>query len=89
MIFSAGNPALGTPLKTAKLLSHVPAERVNQTDGSVPEPGDIVVLDHGFNFHDGKPGGLVVCLHPNGTLKYEIEVYESDLEILMDDGSRT
>ena len=48
-------------------------------DGSVPKVGDVVVLDQGFTFPDGKPGCLVYGINETGEYRYEAEVYESEL----------
>ena len=72
-------------MKRARLISVVPPERVHQIDGGVPAPGDIVELDQGFTFPDGRPGGLVACFNSDGSLKYELEVYESEIEVIQDD----
>jgi hypothetical protein len=33
--------------------------------------GDIVqLLDQGFTFPDGKPGGIVYCIAPDGSVKW-------------------
>ena len=44
-----------------------------------PRIGDIVVLDQGFIFPDGKPGTLVYCLSANGDTLWGAEVYDSEL----------
>ena len=48
-------------------------------DGSVPKVGDVVVLDQGFTFPDGKPGCLIYGISEEGKCRYEAEVYESEL----------
>jgi len=63
----------------APLIAQIPAERVHSIDGSVPKIGDIVVLDQGFTFPDGKPGCLVSCMDPDGKFRWEAEVYESEI----------
>jgi hypothetical protein len=67
------------PMKRATLIAQIPAERVHSIDGSIPKIGDIVVLDQGFTFPDGKPGGLVFCMDEEGKLRWEAEVYESEI----------
>lgn len=63
----------------APLISEIPAERVRSLDGSVPKIGDLVVLDQGFTFPDGKPGCLVYSMDQEGNFKWEAEVYESEI----------
>ena len=71
-------------MKKARLITPVPADRVHDScgDGSSPRIGDIVELDHGFTFLDGKPGGMVYCVGHDGTIKWGADVYESEIEIL-------
>jgi hypothetical protein len=66
-------------MKRAKLIAQLPTERVHSMDGSLPQIGDVVVMDQGFTFPDGQPGGFVVCLDHNGNARWEAEAYESEL----------
>ena len=52
---------------------------VRSIDGSVPKVSDVVVLDQGFTFPDGKAGCLVYGINEAGEYCYEAEVYESEL----------
>lgn len=67
------------PMIRASLIAEIPAERVHSIDGSAPKIGDVVVLDQGFTFPDGKPGCLVFCLDQDGKFRWEAEVYESEI----------
>ena len=71
-------------MKRARLIAVVPAERVDVSggDGSAPRVGDIVELDHGFTFPDGRPGGIVVCRAPDGHFKWSADVLDSEIELL-------
>lgn len=66
-------------MKAAKLISQIPPERFRSRDGSHPRIGDVVMLDQGFTFPDGRPGGLVLCLDRGGNVRWEAEAYESEL----------
>jgi len=76
-------------MKRARLIAAVPMERVDTSggDGSTPRVGDIVDLDHGFTFHDGRQGGIVVCTGPNGRIKWSADVLDSEIEFLPDEGN--
>jgi len=63
----------------AKLISEIPKERFRTIDGSVPKIGDIVSLDHGFTFANGKAGCLVYGIGLEGKYKFEAEVYETEI----------
>ena len=39
----------------------------------------MVVLDQGFTFPGGKPGGLVYCMGQGGRIRWEAQVYESEI----------
>jgi hypothetical protein len=65
--------------KRAPLIADIPAARVHSKDGSVPRVGDVVELDQGFTFPDGKPGCLVYCKDHQGKYKWGAEVYESEI----------
>ena len=67
-------------MRKARLLVAPPAERVEYFggDGKQSQAGDIVQLDHGFTFPDGRPGGLVYCEEKD----YEAEVYDSEIELM-------
>lgn len=67
-------------MKTGRMLVQIPRERVRSVDGSYPRIGDVVVLDQGLTFPDGKPGGLVCFLGPDGRVFWEAEVYASEIE---------
>ena len=64
-------------MKKAKLIASIPAERFHSLDGSAPQVGDIVTLDHGFTFP-----AMVACHGPGGATKWEAEVLESEIEVL-------
>ena len=66
-------------MKKATLISKIPAERFRSIDGSVPEIGDVIALDQGFTFPDGKPGCLVYGMDQDGKDIYEAEVYELEI----------
>jgi hypothetical protein len=61
------------------LTLNIPQTRYRTIDGSVPEVGDIVALDQGFTFPDGKPGCVVYGIGKDGSYRYEAEVYESEI----------
>ena len=65
--------------KRSTLALSIPKTRYRTIDGSVPEVGDIVTLDQGFTFPDGKPGCVVYGTSKDGNYRYEAEVYESEL----------
>ena len=69
----------------ARLIASVPANRVYEScgDGSKPQIGDIVQLDQGFTFPDGKPGVMVYCVTPDGQTKWGADVYGSELELIV------
>lgn len=67
------------PMIRATLVAQLPTERFRSYDGSVPEIGDVVVLDQGFTFPDGKPGCLVYCMDQDGKFRWGAEVYESEI----------
>jgi hypothetical protein len=68
----------------ARLIALVPPQRVHDFcgDGSSPMIGDIVELDQGFTFPDGKLGGMVYCMAPDGSVKWGADVYDSEIEVL-------
>jgi len=66
-------------MKRAQLTAQIPPTRFRSFDGSSPQIGDLVVLDQGFTFPDGMPGGLVYCMDQGGKYKWEAEVYESEI----------
>jgi hypothetical protein len=73
-------------MRKARLLVPIPLERVlDGGDGTIPNPGDIVVLDQGFMFPDGKSGGMVYYETDDGQIKYEAEVYDTELEVVSDE----
>lgn len=63
----------------ATLIAKIPQERFRSIDGSIPEIGDIIELDQGFTFPDGKPGCLVYGVDKKGNDRYEAEVYEYEI----------
>lgn len=71
-------------MTSARLIAPVPPERIHEScgDGSSPTVGDIVQLDQGFTFPDGKPGGMVYCMAPDGAIKWGADVYDSEIEVL-------
>ena len=72
----------GDAVHRATLVADIPPERyrVISIKGSLPKAGDSVVLDQGFTGMDGQPMVLVYFSNEAGTLLYEAEVYESELE---------
>ena len=66
-------------VKRAHLTAQIPSTRFRSFDGSAPRIGDLVELDQGFTFPDGKPGCLVYCKGEGGLDRYEAEVYESEI----------
>lgn len=71
-------------MRRARLIAALPMERVDTSDGdgSTPQVGDIVELDQGFTFPDGRPGGTVFCVADDGHDKWSADVLESEIEIL-------
>lgn len=71
-------------MRTAKLIAIPSIDRVDFEDGggSGPALGDIVELDHGFTFPDGRPGGIVVCKNPEGKIKWSADLYDSEIEVI-------
>lgn len=71
-------------MRKARLIAPIPPERVHDTcgDGSAPDVGDIVELDQGFTFPDGRPGGMVYCVRPDGGIRWGADVYDSEIEVL-------
>ena len=69
----------------ARLIAALPMERVDASDGdgSTPQIGDIVELDQGFTFPDGRPGCSVYCVAADGHIKWSADVLESEIEILL------
>jgi len=63
----------------SELISEIPKERFRTIDGSKPKIGDIVTLDQGFTFKNGKAGCLVYGVSNKGQFSYEAEVYETEL----------
>jgi hypothetical protein len=70
-------------MKKARLIVPIPPERVHDScgDGSVPKIGDIVELDQGFTFPDGRTGGMVYCIGSDGRIKWGADVYDSEIEV--------
>jgi hypothetical protein len=71
-------------MKTARLISLPASDRIDATGGdcSSPQIGDIVVLDQGFTFPDGRPGGMVYCVDSEGRLKWNADLYDSEIELI-------
>lgn len=71
-------------MRRARIIAAVPLERVDLTlgDGSTPQIGDIVVLDHGFTMPDGRPAGIVVCFASDGRVRWVADVLDTELEVL-------
>jgi hypothetical protein len=63
----------------ARLIVNIPDERFRTVKGIVPKTGDLITIDQGFTFHDGKAGCLVHFVNSDGSFEYEAEVYESEL----------
>lgn len=57
----------------------IPEDRFRSLDGSAPEIGDLIELDQGFTFSDGRPGSLVYGVDSEGKYRYEAEVYETEI----------
>lgn len=68
----------------ARLLVAIPADRTDDLCGSgrLPQAGDIVLLDQGFTFPDGQSGGLVRCVGNDARVRYEAEVYDTEIEVI-------
>ena len=66
-------------MKKATLIAKIPDKRFRTIDGSVPEIGDIIVLDQGFTFPDGEPGCLIYGIDEEGKFRFEGEVYEIEI----------
>ncbi len=73
----------------ARLIKLIPEYRIYDScgDGSIPAIGDIVELDQGFTFPDGKPGGMVYCKTTQGVTKWGADVYESEIELIREVGT--
>jgi hypothetical protein len=71
-------------MKFARLIAEIPADRIHDScgDASTPKVGDIVQLDQGFTFPDGKQGGIVYCVTRDGITKWGADVYESEIEVI-------
>ena len=71
-------------MKRARLIAEIPHDRVHDScgDGSTPIVGDIVELDQGFTFPDGRPGGMVYCMRSDGHIRWGADVYDSEIEVL-------
>ena len=78
------NSIVGCHMRRARLIAPLPMARVDTSggDGSTPQIGDIVDLDHGFAFPDGQAGGLVVCINEHGRIKWSADVLDSEIELL-------
>ena len=76
-------------MPAARLIALIPTERIHKScgDGSTPTVGDIVELDQGFTFPDGKPGGMVYCASSDGNIKWGADVYESEIQLLNEAGT--
>jgi len=68
----------------ARLISAVPPERIHAHcgDGSSPKAGDVVQLDQGFTFPDGRSGGTVYCVAQDGGIKWGADVYDSEIQVI-------
>lgn len=66
-------------IKIATLIAAIPEVRFRSIDGSVPKVGNVIALDQGFTFPEGKPGCLVYGIGKDGKYRYEAEVYESEI----------
>jgi surface antigen len=75
-------------MRKARLIAPIPPERVYDSggDGSIPKVGDIVVLDHGFTFPDGRQGGTVCCKREDGHVAWGADVYVTEIEIIEANG---
>jgi hypothetical protein len=71
-------------MKRARFIAAPPMERVDSSigDGSTPEVGDIVELDQGFTFPDGRAGGTVFSVTAEGHIKWSADVLDSEIELL-------
>jgi hypothetical protein len=71
-------------MRTARLLAELSPERVELLSSRAlgPRIGDIVHLDQGFTFPDGRPGGMVSFVGPDGRTDWTADVYDSEIEVL-------
>jgi hypothetical protein len=74
-------------MRKARLIAPLPPERFEAVGGSgnAPIVGDIVELDQGFTFPDGRQGGMVYCVATDGAIIWTADVYDSEIEALPDD----
>ena len=68
----------------ARLVASVPLERLDRTqgDGSLPQIGDLVWVDHAYTNDDGVTMYIVFCDRPDGQCKWLADLYEHELEPL-------
>ncbi len=69
----------------ARLVAQITADRVTLGEGdgpSMPFVGDLVFADQAWAGPDGRNMYLVYCQHPDGSVRWEAELFESELEPL-------
>ena len=78
-------------MRTARLIAPIPPVRVQYSCGdcNAPKVGDVVQVDQGFMFPDGRPGGMVYFVDPDGRILWSADVYDSKLEVLAENDSST
>jgi hypothetical protein len=83
---AALSEAVRRHVRRARVIAHVPIERVDPTvgDGSAPQIGDIVCLHHGFTGSTGEPMGIVSCLGSDGRTKWVADLLDSEIELIED-----
>ncbi len=71
-------------MRTARLIAIPSADRIDLElgDGSRPVLGDIVELDQGFTFPDGRAGGIVFCMSSSGKIRWCADLYDTEIEVI-------
>ena len=71
-------------MRTARLITSISPDRIHDAcgDGSAPQVGDLVQLDQGFTFPDGRPGGMAYCVRPDGHIAWGADVYDFEIEVI-------
>ena len=68
----------------ARLVAVPTDDRIDQAcgDGSRPALGDVVQLDQGFTFPDGRSGGIVYCQGSDGSIRWGADVYDFEIQVI-------